>query len=49
MLNAHVEHPLTTAIAAGSGVRVGGGLVWQGLSRMARSASPHPIDRGVSQ
>ena len=46
MFNAQIKHPLTTAIAAGSGVRVGS-LMWRGLSRMTRRSDPHPIDRGV--
>ena len=49
MFNAHFDHPLTTAIAAGSGVRVGDSLLWEGLSRMAPRHAPHPIDRGVSR
>jgi hypothetical protein len=47
MFNAHFDHPLTTAIAAGSGARVGDSLVWRGLPRMMRRCDPHPIDRGV--
>ena len=49
LLNAHTEHPLTTAIAAGSGVRVGDSLLWEGLSRMARRSTPHPFDRDVTR
>jgi hypothetical protein len=47
MFNAHFDPPLTTAIAAGWGVRVGDSLMWRGLSRMTRRSDPHPIDRGV--
>jgi hypothetical protein len=49
MFNAHFDHPLTTAIAAGSGVRVGDSLLWEGLLRMTRRTAPHPIDRGVTR
>jgi hypothetical protein len=47
MFNAHFDHPLTIAIAAASGVRVGDSLMWRGLSRMTRRSDPHRIDRGV--
>jgi hypothetical protein len=49
MFNAHNHFPLTTAIAAGTGARVGGSLISDGLPGMAKRPSPHPIDRGVSR
>ena len=47
MFNAHNFYPLTTAIAAGTGARVGGSLIAKGLPGMAKLPSLHPIDRGV--
>jgi len=49
MFNAHNFYPLTTAIAAGTGARVGASLISRWLPGMAMRTSPHPIDRGVSR
>jgi hypothetical protein len=49
MFNAHNSFPLTTAIAAGTGARVGGSLLLVWLPGMTKRTSPHPIDRGVSR
>jgi hypothetical protein len=49
MFNAHNFHPLTTAIAAGTGARVGGSLKFDWLQDMTTRTSPHPIDRDVSR
>ena len=47
MFNAHSFFPLTTAIAAGTGARVGGSLMFAWLPGMAKRTAPHPIDRGI--
>jgi hypothetical protein len=49
MFNAHNHHPLTTAIAAGTGARVDGSLMLDRWPGLAKRTSPHPIDRGVSR
>jgi hypothetical protein len=47
MFNAHNFHPLTTAIAAGTGARVDRSLMFAWLPGMAKRTAPHPIDRGI--
>ena len=52
MFNAHLDHPLTTAIAAGPGVRVGDSLLWEGLSRIGappRAAPDRPRHLAVER
>jgi len=49
MSNAHNMHPLTTAIAAGIGARVGQSRMSSWLPDIAKRTSLHPIDRGVSR
>jgi len=49
MINAHNFYPLTTAIAAGTGARVGGSLMSDRLQGIAKRIAPQPIDRGVSR
>ena len=43
------HHPLTTAIAAGVGARVGGSATFGRLPGMAMRSSPNPIDRGITR
>jgi hypothetical protein len=43
-----ISFPFTTAIAVGTGARVGGGLKLR-LPGVGMRTSPHPIDRGVSR